>query len=138
MNEPTYIQRTRRAKMVSPNDLPIICCTRPGAWGNPFRVVKIGKKWAVKCDDSKENAEILTTWCHLDYDDKIEALKASVMCYKKKLFPYSYKGNDLVDFVRTEATLDAIKDQLGGKNLACWCAVGQPCHVQDVLLKIAN
>lgn len=28
-------------------------------------------------------------------------------------------------------------DQLRGKNLACWCQPGQPCHA-DVLLEIAN
>ncbi len=27
--------------------------------------------------------------------------------------------------------------QLAGKNLACWCALDQPCH-GDVLLEIAN
>ena len=30
-----------------------------------------------------------------------------------------------------------IKAELRGKNLACWCKVGAPCH-GDVLLKIAN
>ena len=29
------------------------------------------------------------------------------------------------------------KQELRGKNLACWCKPGQPCHA-DVLLKIAN
>jgi hypothetical protein len=27
--------------------------------------------------------------------------------------------------------------ELRGKNLACWCPIGQPCHA-DVLLEIAN
>lgn len=27
--------------------------------------------------------------------------------------------------------------QLGGKDLACWCRVGDPCHA-DVLLRLAN
>lgn len=27
--------------------------------------------------------------------------------------------------------------ELAGKNLACWCALIEPCHA-DVLLKIAN
>jgi len=27
--------------------------------------------------------------------------------------------------------------ELRGKNLACWCRLGQPCHA-DVLLEIAN
>lgn len=29
------------------------------------------------------------------------------------------------------------KQELRGKNLACWCGVGMPCHA-NVLLKIAN
>lgn len=29
------------------------------------------------------------------------------------------------------------KEQLRGKNLACWCKLGEPCHA-DVLLEIAN
>ena len=31
----------------------------------------------------------------------------------------------------------AAKHQLRGKNLACWCKVGSPCHA-DTLLLIAN
>lgn len=27
--------------------------------------------------------------------------------------------------------------ELAGKNLACWCPLGQPCHA-DVLLELAN
>jgi hypothetical protein len=30
-----------------------------------------------------------------------------------------------------------IKYTLAGRNLACWCRIGQPCHA-DVLLEIAN
>lgn len=30
-----------------------------------------------------------------------------------------------------------IQEELRGKNLACWCALDQPCHA-DVLLKLAN
>ncbi len=29
------------------------------------------------------------------------------------------------------------RTELRGKNLACWCKIGEPCHA-DVLLKIAN
>ena len=31
----------------------------------------------------------------------------------------------------------ALLDELRGKNLACWCKAGTPCHA-DVLLKLAN
>lgn len=30
-----------------------------------------------------------------------------------------------------------VQKNLGGKNLACWCKLGSPCHA-DVLLEIAN
>jgi len=32
---------------------------------------------------------------------------------------------------------EEIRAHLAGRDLACWCAVGQPCHA-DVLLEIAN
>jgi hypothetical protein len=32
---------------------------------------------------------------------------------------------------------DFIRNELGGKDLACWCALDQPCHA-DVLMEIAN
>ena len=32
---------------------------------------------------------------------------------------------------------DFIRNELGGRDLACWCAAGQPCHA-DVLIEIAN
>lgn len=34
-------------------------------------------------------------------------------------------------------TVQQIREELGGKNLACWCRPGAPCHA-DVLLEIAN
>ncbi len=42
--KPVRIQRSRRkgAKLVSPNGLPVVCVTRPGRWGNPFRVGQPG------------------------------------------------------------------------------------------------
>lgn len=34
-------------------------------------------------------------------------------------------------------TVADIQKELGGKNLACWCRLGDPCHA-DVLFEIAN
>jgi hypothetical protein len=30
-----------------------------------------------------------------------------------------------------------VRERLGGKNLACWCPLNQPCHA-DALLELAN
>lgn len=36
-----------------------------------------------------------------------------------------------------EAIHGYVREQLGGRDLACWCALDQPCHA-DVLIAIAN
>lgn len=38
---------------------------------------------------------------------------------------------------RSQKAIDRIRTGLGGKDLACWCPLDQPCHA-DVLLRIAN
>jgi hypothetical protein len=38
---------------------------------------------------------------------------------------------------RSPELVQRIKSELPGKNLACWCKLGEPCHA-DILLKIAN
>ena len=37
----------------------------------------------------------------------------------------------------TPTTLADVRTELRGKNLACWCKLGEPCHA-DVLLRLAN
>jgi len=34
-------------------------------------------------------------------------------------------------------TVEDVKRELRGKDLACWCPLDQPCHA-DILLEIAN
>lgn len=41
------------------------------------------------------------------------------------------------DVTKRAGTLARIRDNLRGKNLACWCGLDQPCHA-DVLLELAN
>ncbi len=58
------------------------------------------------------------------------------------------KWGNPFDFTNSEAVHPAIRfacevaplmdvSPLRGKNLACWCALNQPCHA-DVLLDLAN
>lgn len=54
--------------------------------------------------------------------------RSAVTCvelYENKL--RSYKKEVLAEFTAS----------LKGKNLSCWCKIGEPCHA-DVLLKLAN
>ncbi len=54
----------------------------------------------------------------------VETLEEAVHCYKTLQWPEQYHK-------------DWVKENLRGKNLACWCRLDQPCHA-DVLLSIAN
>ncbi len=86
---PQRLQRTR----VKPLPAGTICVTRPGRWGNPYRVEDHGRQLAV---DMYRN----------------------------------YVPGDPV-------LLAAVRSELRGRDLACWCRPGEPCHA-DVLLELAN
>lgn len=83
---------------------------RPGTWGNPF---KIGDTYA-EGDSFRRHylpdGEVTT-------ENILSAFRA-------------YCANVLKMQPRW---LDALR----GKDLACWCPIGSPCHA-DVLLELAN
>ena len=87
---------------------------RPTKWGNPFKV-----------GDTVQN--------HFGKEFVIETPEEAINCYRNliliKLNPGFIFGQELVQ----EADLSELK----GKNLACFCKEGQPCHA-DVLLELAN
>lgn len=116
MPEPIRIQRSRQYKQVSPNGLPIVYVGRPGKWSNPFKAVKENGQWWVK--DKEGN-----------YWDAAHAEKGSAVRVCVRLYNAWIDGKILIK----EVLLSDIK----GKNLSCWCKIGEPCHA-DILLKIAN
>jgi len=42
-----------------------------------------------------------------------------------------------IDFHDDEWSPEVIRRELGGKDLACWCPLTEPCH-RDPLMRIAN
>jgi hypothetical protein len=38
---------------------------------------------------------------------------------------------------RLPFTVEEVREQLAGKDLACWCPLDEPCHA-DVLIEVAN
>lgn len=110
---------------------------RGSKWGNPFRVVEYEfGKWAVKTDGSFGCNQILIKNCRAFYSDKSDAVNDAVQCYRDLLLPYSHKEGDLKDFYISKANLDDLAE-LEGKDLACWCPEGEPCH-GDVLIEMIN
>ncbi len=59
---------------------------------------------------------------------KSELRAASVARFRRAL---------LADDGSLPFSIEQVRRDLRGKNLACWCPLDQPCHA-DVLLEIAN
>lgn len=115
---PKRIQRQRTHRWRMPENT--IYVGRPTAWGNPFKVgvhgdaaecVALYRRWVT--DESEE----ALVWRNSLYDDPNFGL---ISPWYGMMLRWSGA------FAR-----------LRGKDLACWCSDGEPCHA-DVLLELAN
>jgi hypothetical protein len=115
MTKPVRVQLSRRrgfdlqAHSESINGLEVVHVGRPGPWGTPFIVGKSGD--AAYCVDLYK--ALLAGLLRVGASPDIEAL------------------------ARTRRFVAENIHELRGKNLACWCRPGAPCHA-DVLLEVAN
>ncbi len=91
------------------NGLPAVNCSRPGVWGNPFKVIR----GSVMLSNNRAVVELYRRW----FDSN------SV---------FAGGGWD-----RKKPTIESVRRELRGKNLACWCGPRDYCHA-DTLLLIAN
>ena len=106
---PIRIQRKRAKGWRMPENTVYV--GRPTMWGNPFRVGDGGNKLAV--DAFRYAVAQECGWVPI---------------------PLPWPSNERPPQF---TTLEDVKRQLKGKNLACFCRLDQPCHA-DVLLEIAN
>lgn len=90
------------------NGLDAVAVARPSKWGNPHKVGEFYN--AVNEGDGSPTGRY-----------RCESTAEAVQCFREWV----------------EHFVDDIREDLRGKNLACWCAPGAPCHA-DVLLELAN
>lgn len=120
-DKPKRIKRQRKKGWRMPENA--VNVTRPGKYGNPF---VIGRWAKIGVGFGGVNAPYYLTgnkpgegngWIYIDC-----ALTA-VSMYRKwcSYAPLSQKQ----------------KNELRGKDIACWCPLDQPCH-GDILLELAN
>jgi hypothetical protein len=111
---PERIQRKRTKGWRMPSNT--ISVTRPGPWGNPFRV------------NQKPDRRMLTLWGWRlkpgHWDGACPSSDEAVLRFRACI---AFDG----------ASIFLAQRELRGKNLACFCSFDQPCHA-DVLLEIAN
>jgi hypothetical protein len=93
---------------------------RPSRWANQWRITKRPgpaaweRQFVVSHADS---GEILGAFWHGE-----QARKWAVKAFRRDI---------------TDELITAARANLAGRDLACWCPLDQPCHV-DVLLELAN
>lgn len=111
---PIRIQRKRTKGWRMPEGAVSVC--RPGPLGNPFTVAQVREVGYRVTDRQAQEmcVEALSAWINGSSRD--------------------WMGPES-DAARSRA-LDAL-EVLRGKDLACWCIIGSPCHA-DVLLDLAN
>lgn len=106
----------RRSREI--NGLDAVVVTRPGDYGNPFVIGEDPPAWT-----RISNPVSLARLC----PGKVETAEQAVALFRLVL---------LDSLLKYDATVDNLL-KLRGKNLACWCKPGEPCHA-DVLLELAN
>lgn len=108
--------------------LPDGACSvaRPTRWGNPFFVDRVGdaQRWTGWYVGTGTLGSVQVWGEHLD---KETAIRQAVELHRLHTGPMG-------DYELDE---DEVRRELGGRDLACYCPVGTPCH-GDVLLEIAN
>jgi hypothetical protein len=123
MNKPQRIQlRRTKGWRMPPNTVKV---DRSTPFGNPFPVVPCSGFWNVHC-----GAATLT------FPTRRLAAESSVRLFRR----YLENDGTQVGAIRDEGgafVLQRAREELRGKNLACWCKPGEPCHA-DVLLELAN
>jgi hypothetical protein len=109
---PMRVQRSRRRGARLP--LGTMCVTRPGRWGNPF-YPGCGRGYGV----------IDTDGMLYGFDHEPAAC---VWMFRRHL--HNMRLHQPVEY-------RAFLAPLRGRDLACWCGIGEPCHA-DILLVLAN
>jgi hypothetical protein len=114
INQPQRIQLSRAKGWRMPANT--VSVARPGPWGNDWVVWRDGGVWMVTARGCM----------HYEFESREQAQAFAVLKHRVAVERSAgfYGGATLLT-------------QLAGKNLACWCKPGTPCHA-DTLLRLAN
>lgn len=120
MSAPRRVQRTRKAGGGMP--VGAVYVGRPGRWGNPFEVRRYGVRLSLQLFRSS----LAGMWD----PGNVAGLPESIArdAYEAHVAWLKRLGGHPTELAWAE---------LAGRDLACWCAPGAPCHA-DALLEVAN
>lgn len=119
--KPVRLQLSRRkgfnlqALSMATNGLPAVNVARPSKWGNPYRVLS---------ENDPQSAVDRFRGLLKQRPSRLRHLVLAICSGRPGIGEYAVQ--------QMKASLPTLR----GKNLACWCALDQPCHA-DVLLELA-
>jgi hypothetical protein len=135
---PSRIQRKRtKGSKLPPNTVVV---TRPGKWGNPFNLKSAEHCWTAivhgfKGDKRGRAAASVVMYAAWIKQGKAVEIDCGLTCESKSQTFRAASSPVIKTFV--PPTIAEIKAELRGRNLACFCKVGDPCH-GDWLFEVAN
>lgn len=153
---PRRIQRQRTLGWRMPSGAVYV--GRPSKWGNPFRLndeshglihygpkhrERFGREWDYEGRISAAGSshhmwfsadDIVETYVRWATADELVELFRLTLTTPTPAMRMAYPSRQGHFAKVTEADIRA---ELRGKDLACWCPLGRPCHA-DVLLDVAN
>jgi hypothetical protein len=132
-----------------------VSVARPTKWGNPFAyrtpralarvpAALSDGPWEYEGRISADGArhdyhhpgpDRRVTVCHVRYMTLDEVVETYSRALTGDLTPSMRSASPSGRFL--DVTVDDVRRELAGRDLACWCAPGSPCHA-DVLLEIAG
>jgi hypothetical protein len=147
MPERIQLRRSRGWRLPS----GAVSVSRPTKWGNPFayqtdralaRVPAAvgdgpweyeGRISAAGTRHDYFHADGRVTVCNIRYMTLAEVVET----YRRALTGDYSPAMRMSSGRFLKVTVDDVRRELAGRDLACWCPPGEPCHA-DVLLAIAN
>lgn len=149
MSERIQLRRVKGWRL-PPNAVSV---ARPTKWGNPFayrtgsglaRVPAAlgdgpweyeGRISADGMQHDYHHADGRVTVCHVRYMTMAEIVETYRRALTGDLTPAMRSSLPSGRFLKV--TVDDVRRELAGRDLACWCELGSPCHA-DVLLEVAR
>lgn len=139
MTAPRRIQLSRvKGWRMPPNTVKVDRSTK---WGNPFNFLAPDYCWLALSYGCLGNPAGRHEASVRAFREWVTPIEGKNLIYMERSIRFGSETKNLkigpTIKVGPPPTLMAIQTALRGKNLACWCKIGQPCHA-DVLLEIAN
>lgn len=139
MTKPVRLQLSRKRGFnlqehsLSVNGLPAVNCARPSLYSNPF---KIGGPSGFMFNDGGDPTPMIASMSREQSVDMFRTLITGITTPEMHPWGHNWRRH-LEAKIGGAYPFGHLRNQLRGKNLACFCNLDEACHC-DVWLNVAN